>query len=128
VVTCPGFEEDAAEMALRIVRLERRVEVLSALVRLLMVLVRAVGAKLDGKRLPEGKNKLAVTGAVQKSASAIPLKLALRVIGLTSARYHAWLRAESVCELSDESSCPKTHPSRLTAEEVREMREMVTSS
>ena len=127
VVTCAEFDKDAEQMAVTVARLEKRVEVLIALVRLLMVLVRVSEAKLNGKRLPEGEDKVAVTRAVRKAEQAIPLKLALRVIGLTSAPYHAWQRAESVCELSDESSCPKTHPGRLTANEVREMRDMVTS-
>jgi putative transposase len=127
VVTCADFDEHAELMAVKVARLQRRVEVLIALVRLLTVLVRISGAKLNGKRLPEGEDKLAVARAVQRAVQAMPVRLALRAIGLSSARYHAWQRAESVCELGDENSCPKTHPSRLTAKEVRKMRDMVTS-
>jgi len=127
VVTCAEFDEDTEQMAVKVARLERRIEVLVALVRLLTVLVRVAGAKLNAKRLPKGDEKLAVTSAVEKAVRAIPLRLALRALGLSSARYHAWQRAESVCELGDESSCPKSHPGRLTVEELSEMRDMMTS-
>ncbi len=46
---------------------------------------------------------------------------------MSSARYHSWKRSEEPCELDDRSSCPKTSPHRLTSEEVRTIRTLVTS-
>ena len=54
VTTCAEFADDQLELAAKIARLERRVDILSAVVGLLLFLVKLTGAKLDGRRVPEG--------------------------------------------------------------------------
>jgi putative transposase len=51
----------------------------------------------------------------------------LRVLGLSPSRYHAWNRLERACQLDDRSSCPRTTPTQLTAEEVRTMHDLAAS-
>ncbi len=47
---------------------------------------------------------------------------------LSPSRYHAsWRRPAAACQLDDRSSCPRSSPQRLTAKEIRRLREMVTS-
>lgn len=57
----------------------------------------------------------------------LPLADALRVIGLTPARFHAWAAWQSACFLDDHPSCPRTPPGRLSFNEVRQMGDMVQS-
>ena len=108
-------------------KLERRCGILTALVRLLLTLVRVRGLGLEGGRLPSGKAKAGVLRAIGAATRVLPLRAALRVLRLSPARYRAWRRAARGCALDDRSSCPKTSPSVLTIKELANMREMVTS-
>ena len=49
------------------------------------------------------------------------------MVGLTPARLRAWRNSARECELQDQPSCPHDSPQRLTPEERREIRDMVTS-
>ena len=46
---------------------------------------------------------------------------------MSPSRYHEWRRAERGCELDDQSSCPRSTPTRLTTEEILTIKEMVES-
>ena len=50
----------------------------------------------------------------------------LRVIGLSHARYHDWIRDDQ-CGLDDRPSCPRSSPQQLTPREVNTIRDLVTS-
>ncbi|MFQ5592445.1 MAG: hypothetical protein ACE5HE_14905, partial [Phycisphaerae bacterium] len=122
--------DNASEDVLRdrIVNLERRVRVLSTLLRLKTVLLRISGYQLDWHRLPDSRAKLALLHAVERAQRVLPLSSVLRVLHLSPSRYHAWVRAEQGCDLEDQPSCPRSAPHRLTPEEVGTMKEMVTSA
>ena len=64
--------------------------------------------------------------AVRRATRAVPLAVALRVLGLSATRYHAWRQLEPDCLLDDGSSCPKTKPTQLTPAEIGTMHQMVT--
>jgi hypothetical protein len=51
----------------------------------------------------------------------------LRFLRVSPGRFHAWRRREGACALNDQSSCPRTSPSRLTPLEVRSIEKMVAS-
>lgn len=126
VVRCDAFESDAKELGLRVVQLDHRTQVLLAIIRLLLLLVRVSGARLDDTRIPNGSDKTTLMRGIQRAARVLPLHVALRVVGLRPARYHAWSRIDEPCKLDDRRSCPKTRPTRLTPAEVRAMHQMVT--
>ena len=85
-------------------RLRHRVGILQALVRLLLVVVRLTGFRMDGERLPDGLDKARVLKAIETARRVLPLRAALRVMHISAARYHAWKRAESACGLDDRTS------------------------
>ncbi|MHB8879172.1 MAG: transposase [Myxococcaceae bacterium] len=99
---------------------------LLAIVRLLSLLVKLLGARLDADRLPDGAAKRGVLDAISRATKSIPLAVALRVMGLTASRYHAWRQLSQECRLEDRTSCPKTMPTQLTADELKTMRDMAT--
>jgi transposase InsO family protein len=109
-------------------KLKRRTRRQTAIIRLLVVLLKLSGFRLDQQRLPDGTAKAKVLRAVDRSKDALALKTALRPVRLSPARYHAWKRAEKQCELDDRSSCPRSHPTQLTSAEVSTIKEMVTAS
>jgi transposase InsO family protein len=109
-------------------RLKRCTERQTAIIRLLVVLLKLSGFRLDEQRLPDGNAKAKVLRAVDRCVEALPLKSALRLVRLSPARYHAWKLAKKRCELQDRSSCPRSRPTQLTPAEVSTIKEMVTAS
>ena len=122
------WQHDMASVLDENERLKRRAERQTAIIRLLVVLLKLSGFRLDEQRLPDGKAKARVLHAVDRCKDALPLKSALRLVRLSPARYHAWKRAEKRCELDDRSSCPRSHPTQLTPTEVSTIKEMVTAT
>ena len=64
--------------------------------------------------------------SIDRSRQVLTLKVALRILKLSTERYHSWKREES-CDLDDVASCPRISPRQLTRSEIRAVKEMVTS-
>ena len=116
------------EDALReeVVALRQRNDRLIAVLRLLVVLLRISGFTLARCRVADGSKKVLMLRAIENSRASLSLRSALRILKLSSTRYHAWKREER-CALEDVSSCPRTSPHQLTGAEVRAVKDMVTS-
>jgi hypothetical protein len=115
------------ELYAEIAKLTRRVQVLHAVMRLLLTLVRVTGCRLDGERLPDGAEKMKLLTAIGKATKILALWSVLSVIGISKSRYHAWRRGGKACELTDRSSCPNKFTNQLTLSEVETIRQMATS-
>ena len=127
VTSAPMLDQDEQDLRARVLKLERRVEVLATVVRLLIVLVRTCGFRLGHERVPEGEKKARVLRAIESARRTIQLRSVLRIVGLNGSRFHSWKRAGKTCDLEDRSSCPKCSPQQLTADEVIAMRDIATS-
>ena len=115
VVTLDEGEFEVAELRLQIAMLERRIEEygkamrrLAAVARLWRAQLAALGVSLERARVPEAPAKMRILEAVTRASAVLPLVMILQVLKLSSARYHAWLRAQNECGLADRSSCPKS--------------------
>ncbi len=128
VVTHSTLGMSETGLQAKVFQLERRVEILTAAMRLLLVLVRVMDSRLDRRRLPNGTDKAAILKAVERASTTIGSTASLRIIGLSRSRYFAWRRGERRCALDDVSTCPRSRPTRLTAAEVATMKEMATST
>ena len=120
---------DLTELELRreVLKLRRRIHKLAALLRLALILLRVSGFTLSGERLPDGRDKLRMLRAIDQARACIPLRALLQLLHLSPSRFHAWRRRHTGCALDDQSSCPRTSPHRLTAAEIRRIKDMVTS-
>jgi hypothetical protein len=118
---------DQLELQAEVLALHRRIRFLLAIIRLVFLLVRLYGFRLDSQHVPDGTTKRSILKAVAHATKAIPLAVALRVLRLSAARYHDWNRRLQECSLDDRSSCPHTSPTQLTANEISDMRDMVVS-
>ena len=126
VVTVDVFDMDVLILQQEVLALRNRVERLVALLRLLVVLTRVSGVSLACSRLHDGARKRSLLRAIDRSRSFLPLRTVLRVLRLSSSRYHSWKREEE-CGLDDMPSCPRSSPQQLTTAEVEMIKEMVTS-
>jgi hypothetical protein len=75
------------------------------------------GLQIRYRRLPRADDKSILLYAVKKAAELTGLTLALQAIGLSAARFSAWIRLARGCDLDDHDSCPRTSPNRLTPRE-----------
>jgi putative transposase len=125
-----SLDQDDKGFALRdrVAKLERRVTMLTAVLRLVLALLRVSGFSLELSRVPDAAGKRRLLGAIERARKSMPLSAALRVLRLSSARYHAWVRAEEVCTLDDRPSCPRSMPQRLTYGEVEVIGGLVQST
>ena len=108
-------------------RLRRRLRILGKVVGLLLALLRVSGFKLDGRPIPEGKARDALKRAVDRARGVLSLRAELRVLHISSSRFHAWTATQQSCHPEDQTSCPRRAPNQLTPDEVITSREMVTS-
>ena len=126
VVTIEPIDQDRQQLVDTIAKLDRRVRILAAVVRVLLAMLRASGFTLAGERLPEGSAKAGILRAITSAKAFLPLAVILRIVHLEPGRYHRWIRASTAaCGLDDRSSCPKTSPSQLTPTEVAHIKDMV---
>jgi hypothetical protein len=79
-----------SELRTRVARLERRIAMLTAVLRLALALLRVSGFQLELARVADAAGKRRLMGAIERARRSMPLSAALRVLGLSSARYHAW--------------------------------------
>jgi hypothetical protein len=127
VVTSPALEATPLELVARVARLERRVRRLTALLRIVVALLHVLRPDLTRLRIPRAEDKSRLLRAIDRSRGVLGLGRALRIAGLSPSRLAAWRRAERACELDDVSSCPRSSPQRLTAQEVSAVHSMVTA-
>ena len=78
-------------------------------------------------RLPAGSAKATILHAVARAKRTLSLGAILRILHVSPARYHAWQRADTACQLEDRSSCPRMSPTQLTPTEVATIKELATS-
>lgn len=109
-----------------IARLKRQNAVLRAWLRIALTVFKLSAFSFERQRLPDGKGKTRLLRAIHRAAKFVTLADILHVIGMSPSRYHAWCNTKP-CQLTDRSSCPKTHPAQATSSEVATIRDMATS-
>ena len=92
VVTVDVVDMDALLLQQEVLVLRARVERLVALLRIVVVLLKASGFSLACARLSDGATKISLLRAIERSRSALPLRTVLRVLKLSQSRYHSWKR------------------------------------
>ena len=83
VVTHEVFDLDDLQVRRRILNLERRLRSVTAIMVLLLVLVRTFRLRLDFERLPDGNGKQKLLRAIERACKALPLRIVLRILRLS---------------------------------------------
>ena len=126
VVSIDVLDMDAEALQREVLSLRRRVSRLLSLLNLVVVAIRVVDFSFDRVRIPDGTRKQRLLQAIERTRRHLPLREVLKLIGMSSTRYHAWL-GKKECGLDDLSCCPKSLPQQLTLEESQAIRNMVTA-
>ena len=71
VVTLDVATKDTIELQAEVIRLRQRNEVLSAIVRLLFMLRRLAGVRLDETRIPDGDAKAKILTAIARARATL---------------------------------------------------------
>lgn len=125
VVTLGARDTEVVALHADVARLEKRIAILAAVVRLLVTLVRVTQLSLSGVRIPNASGKRRVLHAVARAEPTIGRSAALRILGLTPARASEWSRRARACELDDAPPCRRTVPGHLTRDERGAIRDLV---
>ena len=89
VVTLDVVDMDVLTLQREVLALRAHVERLAALLRLVVVLSKMSGFSLAHARLPDGATKISLLRAIERSRSALPLRVVLGVLRLSQSRYHS---------------------------------------
>jgi transposase InsO family protein len=127
VISCDLATHDRAELTAEIERFRCRTALLGAVVGLLIATLRVSKVQLDYERLPDGDAKKILLRAIDRARKVLPLSAALRITRPSASRYYGWCRTEAGCDLDDQPSCPHAVPTRLTPNEIENIRKMVES-
>ena len=126
VITLDVVDMDNLRLQQEVLKLRARLGWVIAILRLFVVVLKTSDVSLSRIRFPEGTAKRMLLRTIERSSCVLPLKVALRVIGLSHSRYHAWKQDEE-CGVDDMPSCPRRSSQQLTLTEVSTIKEMVTS-
>ena len=126
VISIDVLDMDAEALQREVLFLRRRLTRLLALLHLVIVAFKVAGFSFDRVRIPDGARKQRLLRAIERTRTHLPLRGVLKLIGMSSTRYHAWLGNQE-CGLDDLSCCPKSSPQQLTLEESLAIRNMVTA-
>ncbi len=127
-LTLPQFEINDVQLIQENLKLAARVDAITAEKTLIAKTITIFGFQIQYQRLPSAESKSEILAAIKGAASIIPLATCLELIGLSTARYHAWIKRQIKCLLLDQVSCPRISPTKLTTAEVAKIKSLYTSS
>ncbi len=126
VVSIDVLDMDAEALQREVLHLRRRITRLLALLHLVVVAIKVPEFSFDRIRIPDGARKQRLLRAIERTRAHLPLGEVLKLIGMSSTRYHAWLGKQE-CGLDDQPCCPRSTPQQLTRQEYLAIRDMVTN-
>ncbi len=127
VVSIDVLDLAEPDLHAEILKLRRRVRVLSAIVGLLRTVVRVSDCCLDRVDVSDRTTRATLLRAAERARKVFPASAVLKILRISSSRYGAWIRAEQGCELEGHAACPRSMPNQLTPDEVHVIQAMVTS-
>jgi putative transposase len=125
VISIDVLDMDAEALQREVLFLRRRVTRILTMLHLVVVTIKVAEFSFDRVRIPDGTRKQRLLRAIERTRTHLPLRGVLRLIGMSSTRYHAWLGKQE-CGLDDQPCCPRSTPQQLTRKEYLAIRDMVT--
>jgi putative transposase len=98
-----------------------------ALVRLLKDVFEVLEVGLEWKHIESAKTRARIIGAVSRAMQHSSRNSCLEAIGISLSRYKRWRRDSRGCGIPNTRSCPKGNINQLTSQELKTMKNLVTS-
>ena len=127
VVTHPEFDHSLERLTIENTVLRNKCEADKAKVGLVKSSLSVLGFQMQYVRVASSELKEKLLLAIKEANIHVPLQECLQMIGLTSARYHSWVKRQIKCSLGDLSSCPRLSPSKITRTEINTIKDFVTA-
>jgi hypothetical protein len=118
VVSLDVLDMTAVDLQAEVAKLRRRVRILSAVVRLLMTLLRVSGFQLERSHVLNPASRAVLLRAAERAQAALPKRAVQRIFGMSATRCGVWQRAQRGCDVEDQTICLRSTPNRLTLDEV----------
>lgn len=97
---------DAEPLQREVLLLRRRVTRLLALLHLVVVAIKVAEFCFDRVRISDGMRKQRLLRAIKRARTHLPFRRGLKLIGMSSTRYHAWLGKQE-CGLDGSAMLPQ---------------------
>ena len=104
-VTLDPLSMDQQDLHAEVLRLQRHVEKLRAIARILVAAVRVLDIDLGHHRIPDGVSKFVLVRAIERARGVLKLRKTLAMIGLSSSRESAVVKAEEYDSLPRCNAC-----------------------
>jgi transposase InsO family protein len=127
IITTPQFTKTESELVVEVEGLKRELAQAKTKLALINVALMVSGFRLQYIRIASADLKEKLLDAISKTVAVLSIKEALETIGLSMARYRSWSKRQIQCRLSDEVSCPKLTPTKITTKERSMICSLVTS-
>ncbi len=127
VITAAVLDMSESDLRAEVVKLRCRVRTLSAVLGLLVAVLRVSDRRMPRIDFSDRTTRARLLRAAGRARKVLPTSAVLKMLGISSSRYTAWVRAEQGCDLADRATCPRSTPTQLTPEEIRAIHAMVTS-
>jgi len=121
------LDRNTAELEYEVIRLRRRVRRLSAVVSLLVSVVRVSDFHLDEAHITDPRSRAALLSAAERARRVLNTSNVLRILHISASRYSSWIRADRGCAIEGKAMCPRSASNQLTPDEVRIICEMATA-
>lgn len=127
VISLKHFDKNNEELQVDIEESKVKILKLEALL-ILMKQVRILFETYYGKlKLNTMEFKTKFINSIKETCQSVSLKESLEIIGIHPARYHYIAKSLKECDATNLKICPKLRPTRLTLDEVMEIKKLVTS-
>ncbi|MFT5039413.1 MAG: hypothetical protein ACI8TX_000361 [Hyphomicrobiaceae bacterium] len=103
MISLDVFDMAHTDLEAEVVRLRGRIRILTSIVGLLVSLVRATGRRLDRVGVSDRKTRSVVLRAAERARKFLPTNSVLRILGISSSRYNAWMAAIEVSASPEQS-------------------------
>lgn len=110
VVSVDVVDMTESDLRAEVAKLRRRTRTLSAVVALLVAVLRVSDRRTPRLDLSDRTTRAGLLRAADRARKVLPTSAVLKILGISPSRYNVWVRADQGCALPNETACPRSTP------------------
>ena len=126
VVTIPEASYDSEHLLVNYQNLKNELEQVKVKFELSWTTFRMFGYQIQYKRIDSIEHKRQLVDTIKKFKQVISLEICLTVIGLSSARFHQWVKSLVSCNLNEIKVCARASQMKLTPAESNRVNSLLS--